>query len=182
MGEGARLYFGDHSTYIKVDETGQVVETGNPVWGKEGYVHWIDLPSIWHRKQYEVLKTDLTIPVDGVEIKVVVSMTVHFTSPEFKNYQELYDKVICDGFFGLNDWIKHCFAEAAKSNAGVQAVFERYKEHESPYTFVEELGNALRQMQEQGKFSGKLLSNIDRIEVQPLVDVVLRARAVFNGT
>lgn len=166
------------STFIKVDEHGKVVGTGNPIWGKPELVHWIGIPWLNSEKPTRLIETTLSHSVRCVNLSIDVTITVVFTSREF-DYQELFDVVIAAGFDHINEWISNLFCTAALQDKAVIKAFKNYAEHDRPVLFVEELGNALKNL----PFSGHALSNIKQMKVKADLNTATASmQTVYDGT
>lgn len=174
------------STFLKVVD-GQVVETGNPIRGKKGQVHFIGIPKLdWFDPKTEpvhVVKTTLSQQVDECAVSVEVALGVFFKTVEAPAYwredrstyrtttfdfQELYDKVVVAGFEHIDSWLERLFVRAAQEDEAVREAFQRYIEHEKPVQFVRELAQALKELD----FSGHPLSNIIAIKATPRIDTM----------
>ena len=170
------------STFIKIDSSGQVVETGNPIWGEEGRVYWVGLP--FTMSEYG-MSHDFEVPLcysvgDFSETCITVSLTYSLLSGEF-DYQEIYDRIVKGNNKGLHleDWLKERFLEAALASKEVKKAFENYMKHERSLLFVEELGEALKGI----GLSGRPLSLIEWIKVTAQVDIIAKTLpATFNGS
>jgi hypothetical protein len=169
------------STYIKVDEYGKVVTTGNPIWGREGQVHWIGLPWVFVPQtssggSRDIHSTLTYTTSEGAKVSVGIAVEVFFSDLDF-DYQELFDKVIPGGHGHIDNWIVSLFCEAALADSKVGRAFEKYMKNERPALLVESLGVALKAL----PFSGRVLKNVTKIAVRPKLDVVVSSEAVYNG-
>ncbi len=124
-----------------------------------------------------VITTTLSHPIGDVSLSVDVKITVAFSSREF-DYQELFDVVIKSGFDHIDDWVSNLFYTTALKDSAVIEAFENYVKHERPVLFMEQLGDALKNLQ----FSGHPLSNIKQIKVNVELNTVKALlQAIYNG-
>lgn len=124
----------------------------------------------------------LTQKVGQAEVSVNVQLQAHFAGSKDEdiefNPQEVYEKITLQGYLHLDDLIRGDFLKAAEEDKAIQKAFTRYVKHERPVLFIEELSKAIRGLE----FSGKLLSNMERIDAQVDFNTVTATlKASFNG-
>lgn len=167
--------FGDHrwrdynqSLYVEVDEQGSVVASGNPLWSSapKERVHLIYLPLLRSYDLPRLVDVKLTQRVNSVEISVNLQLWAYFTIDKDDKVkfdpQDLYNNITAKDYHHLDDLIGESFLEVAKNDKFVQQAFINYAGHERPVLFIEELTQAIQRL----IFSGKLLKNMEKIDVQ----------------
>lgn len=146
-----------HGIFLRVDEGGKVVDSGNPIWGRKN-VHWCGLPFIWEGNDFAI-STTISCPVGNISCVSVEVMLRVFLNLKGFNPQELYDHVIMMGHGSVVKWLSTTFQLATKSTGRVQQACDQFANSREPVTFIEALTTALREL----PFSGQPLSNISHI-------------------